>query len=401
MREVDIVRSLLAAALPYELAAGQQAKAENIVRGALERWIGTGLDFARTTSAERLFDPAEVFNHMKWEGLEGRDEFWEHHFIRTARSLTQQAAGQGKPLHALPKKTFSVQLRRRFDLRDSASSRKVRLRLPLPLSSHAQDVQVTPISPAGVEANIAQSEGRLEFQFHANAPGPLEIGAHLGFATNGMPLENIGQPLGEGERELYLRPLEGLVRISPRVAELAKSLDGADSSLEVATNALNFLIDGFSCGMVQYDQIDAQAPGDWVLDNGWYDCQLGSSLFISICRARGIPARLASGYMLYDLAPGYHYWPEIWQDGIGWQSFDLLNWDLSAGGRDMPWRTRFAGAIDYRMATQCFPLSFTGSMTVRFPPAWHLLNAPIDGGFAIHFTTLEGDKIYSDEVVIS
>jgi hypothetical protein len=135
------------------------------------------------------------------------------------------------------------------------------------------------------------------------------------------------------------------------------------------------------------------------LDNGWYDCQLGSSLFIAICRARGIPARLASGYMLYDLAPGYHYWSEIWQDGHGWLPFDLLCWDLSAGGRDVPWRIHFAGAIDYRMVTQCLPLSFTGPMSVRFPPAWHLLNAPLDRGMIVHFTALDGEPIYSDQIV--
>jgi transglutaminase-like putative cysteine protease len=104
--------------------------------------------------------------------------------------------------------------------------------------------------------------------------------------------------------------------------------------------------------------------------------------------------------MLYDLAPGYHYWSEIWQDGRGWLPFDLLCWDLSGGGRDIPWRTHFAGAVDYRMVTQCLPLSFTGPMSVRFPPAWHLLNAPLKRGMTVHFIALGGDPIYSDQVVI-
>jgi transglutaminase-like putative cysteine protease len=231
-------------------------------------------------------------------------------------------------------------------------------------------------------------------------PGSLEIGADLSFTTDGAAQKSGIETLTPEERELYLRPAEGLIRVSPRIADLAATFAGADTSLEVALNAWDFLLDELSCGMVRYDQVNPQTPGDWVLDNGWYDCQLGSSLFIAICRARGIPARLASGYMLYDLAPGYHYWSEIWQDGRGWLPFDLLCWDLSGGGRDIPWRTHFAGAVDYRMVTQCLPLSFTGPMSIRFPPAWHLLNAPLDRGMTVHFIALDGEPIYSDQVVI-
>lgn len=152
------------------------------------------------------------------------------------------------------------------------------------------------------------------------------------------------------------------------------------------------------CGMVHYDQVNADAPGDWVLNAGWYDCQLGSALFASMCRAQGIPARILSGHMLYRLAPGFHYWAEVWIDELGWTPFDLLTWDLSKGGRDLAWRNCFVGKIDYRMVTQCFPLAFTGPMSVRFPPAWHLINAPFDGGMEINFTELDGKLIYCDRV---
>jgi len=400
VNERDMARSLLIAALPYELAAGDRVKADNIVKDALEDWIRSGLKFGRAPDGARLFDPVEVFNHMKWEGLMGHDGFWSRHFIATARAFTQQSAGvEGRLPKHLEKKRFSVELRRKFSFRNSAPARKLRLRLPLPLPSHAQDIDARPIPPEGVSASISQSDGRLEFQVEMKEPGSLEIGVDLSFTTDGAVQKNGAENLTPEERELYLRPAEGLIRISPRIADLAATFAGADTSLEVALNAWGFLLDELSCGMVRYDQVNPQTPGDWVLDNGWYDCQLGSSLFISICRARGIPARLASGYMLYDLAPGYHYWSEIWQDGHGWLPFDLLCWDLSGGGRDIPWRTHFAGAVDYRMVTQCLPLSFTGPMSVRFPPAWHLLNAPLKRGMAVHFIALDGEPIYSDQVV--
>ena len=134
VNERDMARSLLIAALPYELAAGDQVKADNIVKDALEDWIRSGLKFGRASDGARLFDPVEVFNHMKWEGLMGRDGFWSRHFIATARAFTQQSAGvAGRLPKHLEKKRFSVELRRKFSFRNSAPARKLRLRLPLPL----------------------------------------------------------------------------------------------------------------------------------------------------------------------------------------------------------------------------------------------------------------------------
>ena len=398
IREAETAQTLLVAGLPYEVAGGRRIKATRLVLAAMEEWIGSGLKYCLSPEGERLFDPVEVFNYMKWEGLNGRDGFWSRHCIPTARRLAHQyassAGGLSKPLD---KKRFGVRLRRRFSFGDSFLHRNVRLRLPLPLASHAQDIKVEPIFPDCVGTSLSQSNGRLEFKTDVKATGSLVIGADLSFTTNGLP-QTASDKLPSEERELYLRPVEGLIRITPRISALAETFGGADSSLEVALSAWDFLLDELSCGMVHYDQIDPMAPGDWVLDNGWFDCQLGSTLFIALCRARGVPCRLVSGDMLYDCAPGHHYWAEIWLDDIGWLPFDLLSWDLSAGGHDTAWRTHFAGAIDHRMVTQCFPLNFTGSMAVRFPVAWHLLTAPIEGGMAIRFERLDGEEIYTDEI---
>jgi hypothetical protein len=101
---------------------------------------------------------------------------------------------------------------------------------------------------------------------------------------------------------------------------------------------------------------------------------------------------------MYRLAPGFHYWAEAWIEGCGWTPFDLLNWDLSKAGSDSQWRGSFVGAVDYRLVTQCFPLVCTGPMSVRFPPAWHLMNKAFSNGMEIRFTELDGKLIYSDRI---
>jgi hypothetical protein len=108
-----------------------------------------------------------------------------------------------------------------------------------------------------------------------------------------------------------------------------------------------------------------EAPGDWLLDSGWGDCQLVSALFASMCRARGIPARILGGFYLYRTFSTNHYWAEAWIDGQGWMPFDFSCWDLSRGGQDPAWRDYFFGRLDCRLTNQCLPLDFTGSSCNR------------------------------------
>jgi hypothetical protein len=147
---------------------------------------------------------------------------------------------------------------------------------------------------------------------------------------------------------------------------------------------------------VHYDRVPADAPLDWTIDTGLLDCRLGSALIAALCRTSGIPARLRSGYTLYDV-PFYHYWVEVWTDERGWLPFDLICWDLSLRGRDAAWRDTFFAALDARMTTEILPRSFTGFPSVQFPQAWHLLARPVEHGAAFGlFASDTGALIYED-----
>lgn len=400
--EADIIGSLLVAAQPNEVAQGQQDIAVARITAALDTWKRTGLGYARDAKNQCLFDPVEVVNHMKWAGLKGWDDFWARHFVRTGRLFAAEFMGsRATPEHDGRPATerFHLTFLRCFDLRQLSNQRKVRLRLPLPLSEFASDICVTPVLPTGPSIRTTQSDGRLEFQFDGPCDSLVEIGGEIIFSANGYAINHSPNVLDAASREIHTRASEGLIKITPRIKDLALTLT-QKNPLETIKAFFNYIIDELSCGMVRYDQIDTDAPGDWVLDSGWYDCQLGSALFVSLCRALEIPSRLVSGHMLYRLGPGFHYWAEVWVPDRGWLPFDFLCWDLSEGGRDAPWREHFAGRVDCRMITQCLPLSFTGPMSIRFPSAWHLLNAPMPEGMRITFSELNGALIYSDELVV-
>jgi hypothetical protein len=185
------------------------------------------------------------------------------------------------------------------------------------------------------------------------------------------------------------------------VTALAEELAGHVADPGDAVRAFwDHLMDRMRCGAVHYHDIDMARPMDWQLDHGWYDCETGAALLVSLCRARGIPARMVSGYMLYPPAPTYHFWAEIWLGD--WVPFDLLSWDLSGGGRDPAWRNIFAGALDYRMPVQRLPRHFVGPMSVRLPPRWHILASALPEGIRIGVHDMgSGEAAFSDDISVS
>jgi len=406
--ETRIVDILLTAGWVRELHAGRRHEATTSTAATLDNLISLGLGYRVSENGERLFDPVEVINGMKWAGLNGLDSFWVDRFVATGRALLRDwdgaaahEGGYSRSDRRTPAR-FKVMLRRRFDLQQFKRGSKIRLRLPTPLSGWAiGEIGVSSIVPKDLSADVTRSDGRLDVQLEIPTDPIVEIAAEFSFTTTGAPTDVVSGGLDPKEAELYLRPKEGLIRVSPRIQALADELSGLEKIPQKIVTALwHYVIDELNCGMVHYDQVSIETPGDWVLDTGWYDCQLGSALFASMCRARGIPARLMSGFMLYSLAPGFHYWSEVWLEDRGWVPFDLLSWDLSEAGRNGAWRDCFAENIDYRMVTQCMPLAFTGPMSVRFPPTWHLITAPSSTGMETYFSELDGRLIYSDHVSV-
>lgn len=61
---------------------------------------------------------------------------------------------------------------------------------------------------------------------------------------------------------------------------------------------------------------------EYVLDQGYGDCGQIALLFITLCRAAGIPARWQSGWVLYPFNRNLHDWSEIHLAPYGWVPVD-------------------------------------------------------------------------------
>jgi hypothetical protein len=375
-------------------------EAWNAAASALQSWIRAGLGFIRAANGDPLFDPVEVYNFMKRAGLEGKDGFWRERVVETrSRLVSSWAADLSPNAPNCGKRQFRIDFKRRYNLSAIPAGTSLRLRAPLPVAGdQLDDLEIEPFVVAGEDVKIHRSEGRLEVRMVASGGASATLGATLAFTAR-LQEPSLVRPITDDERALYLSGREGWVVVSERIRTLASSLAATGvPAMETVRSFWEYIHAEMISGVIHYDQVDAASPCDWTLDAGWFDCQLGCSLFIALCRARGIPARLVGGYFLYPQSPTNHFWAEVWIEDRGWTPFDFMAWDIRRAGGDPNLADRFFGRLDYRMTCERLPRVFVGALGVPIPAPWFLLQAPKPGGVEIALTGAGGTAIYTDSV---
>jgi hypothetical protein len=380
----DVEELLLLSGRLFELREGALATARARAARVLEGSPGA------------LLDPDAVMNGMIASGLAGETDYWRAHCVPTGQRLAAELCG-GTPdrapdVRALPPRRFEVAFRRTFDLSRGPARR---LRMPAPVEdAHLSDLEI--------EAETLRVEpGRLEAKPGSSERGDFVLSARFTFLAHaGVPHSRTG----DGRLELpetWLAEREGPVQVTAEVVALAARLAAPwREPIEQVMAFRNHLIDTMACGRIALDGLGDAPPTDWILAHRWFDCRLGAALLVAMCRARGLPARVVGGYLLWQ-APSEHYWMEVWLPDQGWTPFDLLAWDLSAGGRDPAWRDVYAGAVDYRMKTQVFPQIFTGAPGVPMGDAWHRLSRLTPGGTETRLVSIPGGElIYADTIEV-
>ena len=395
--EARIVEALVSEGWRYEVAAGQRPAAEHEARVALERCIALGLPYRRSSAGGRLFDPAEASNFLKWAFKAKGERIWQDQFLPSARREIREAhrpTGDGidtpPDLGALSAQRYAVTVRRSFNLADRRPGERIRLRLPVPLEDEfLRDLSLELLMPARTPVETTVAPARLDVLTTIAEEDEISIGVRATFTATAVIPAPAAAP-DPAEFALYTRPSEGLIKLSPRIRALAAELAGADPDPSAVLRRFwAFMLDELAYGFIHYDAVDPAAPLDWVLDHGWYDCKFGAALLAALCRARHIPARLATGYLLREVSPGFHSWAEVWIAGRGWLPIDLASWSLSAGGRDTDWRDYYFGRLDHRMTVERLPRLFSGPTAMWLPDAWHMHITLAEPGTDVAFEELD------------
>jgi transglutaminase-like putative cysteine protease len=154
---------------------------------------------------------------------------------------------------------------------------------------------------------------QLEFALPALPPyGQTEIVVEAALALAETP-----NRWGGDAPPYWRQPQPGIQSDDPRIAELAGSIEGEDP-----VAAIGAWLDA----NLERSAYDSQDRGALVaLEQRGGDCSEFAYLGAALARAKGLPARVAEGWVVSADGPleagSFHAWTEIWQEGT-WRVLD-------------------------------------------------------------------------------
>lgn len=117
--------------------------------------------------------------------------------------------------------------------------------------------------------------------------------------------------------EKYLRNELFLRRKHKRIQEIADTISG-ENQLEIVRNIYDFVVNHLDYN----DGIRENLGAIKALKKGHGDCTEYSDLFVTLCRAKDIPARVVAGCVTELSTNSNHHWTEVFLEDVGWVPFD-------------------------------------------------------------------------------
>jgi hypothetical protein len=174
----------------------------------------------------------------------------------------------------------------------------------------------------------------LYFETTAGESG--EVPMHFAWEVDRKEVKGLesktGKPLSEQERQKFLSAEEKLLAVNdPKPLALLEGMKLSDDPLKK--------------GLALYNKVDAHVKYDkppktnfgqgdvlWVCDSRFGNCTDFHSLFISLARAKNLPAKFEMGFGVptgkpEDVIGGYHCWAFFYVDGHGWVPVDISEAD--------------------------------------------------------------------------
>ncbi len=366
----DVIEQIVAQCHPYRARAGDHSGARASAERTLERLLARGLPCAESASGGLLLDPYAASNWIKARVGEPADEAWSD-WLDTGR----RNAGSLPP----QPHRYRLTLHREWHAFKSAPGRPLIFRLPLPRRQSARILSVRLLEPAAALIDRRDSEGRVELRVAAAAGCPVSAELIVEFASgesrdSGTAAAALIDPRA-AEDELWLRPLEGLIKPSAKVARVTQQLVEGTNDARAYVHAVWFwLMKNLRCGDVLRSELDTDDPLGGLFERPMADCVLASSMLVAMCRAAGIPARVVTGFLLHPAVVAPHSWAEVRLAAGNWAPFDFASWAYCAGDPlDPVWGNFFRGRIDARMIAEVDPHEFTGWGSAPVPQRWYRL----------------------------
>jgi len=124
------------------------------------------------------------------------------------------------------------------------------------------------------------------------------------------------------EGEIYTISEPNIESDNKVIVEKAREIVGNETNIHKQV----LLISKFITEFLKYELQPDERGALWALQNGVGDCSEYSYLFVALCRALGIPARIQAGFAFHrlDETSEYgHMWAEYYLKNYGWIPVDL------------------------------------------------------------------------------
>jgi transglutaminase-like putative cysteine protease len=270
-------------------------------------------------------------------------------------------ATQDQPLDQT--RTFTV--RQTTNLTDvPAGTKQVKWWIAIPDDDRFQDVlDIEVVSTPGNWSVVEDLDRGDRFLFvEVQNPTATTLTAVVEFTLRRQPVHVSFDPesiaaIDENLRRLHpddVRKDARHMTVTDEVAKLAARIVGDEKN---PARQVRLLLDHTIASADHYSK-DPSKPHCGIgsiedcMTNGGGCCTDLHSLFITLARAQGIPARLQMGYRLNsknegkDYDPGYRCWAEYFLPGVGWVPTDVVEADATGGRGPERW---FTGLTEWRL----------------------------------------------------
>lgn len=267
-----------------------------------------------------------------------------------AASASGQPASNPTETNPVEAKTRRFTFHYRFKVKglmpaESKPDSVARVWLPAATSSDEQDVErLEATTPGEVSENTESKFGNRVLFLETKIPESGEFTVDIPYQVTrrevlrGPSRTNVTMrpPLSDKQRDLFLKP-DVMVPTTGKplklldMVELLKDRIGMARQLyDVVDNHVTYKKDGTEWG---------RGDANWVCDSGFGNCTDFHSLFISLARSQGLPARFEIGFSIptdkqQGPITGYHCWAWFYTDERGWVPVDISEADKNPAMKD-------------------------------------------------------------------
>ena len=213
---------------------------------------------------------------------------------------------------------------------------QVRVWLPVPPSNEQQTVEeLESVLPAEGKTAIEPTYGNKILYFETKGPSS----GRLEFTTSYLVQRREVRGLVDGRDKIKLSEKQRNLFLSAN-----RKVPLAGKQVSLLLDGVKFSIDPLTIARTLYDRVDEHVRYDksepgygngdvlWVCDSRFGNCTDFHSLFISLARAKGLPARFEIGFPLptqrgEGTISGYHCWAVFHSTKWGWVPVDISEAD--------------------------------------------------------------------------